>query len=179
MTTAIYGDELPVCGWETWVPIKINCFVWRMLQNKIPVAPNLINRGMSLLSTDCRACVSEVESTKLVFLDCNRAKAIWRLISIWCGWDFTGLDSFKHLLDITEEPQSKCDRRLLIAIVYSTFWFIWKQRNERVFNARIVSIDSTVEEIKRSLFGWFKLRSKHNEAVWSIWANSPLLCTKD
>lgn len=27
--------------WVNWVPIKVNCFVWRLLCNKIPVACNL------------------------------------------------------------------------------------------------------------------------------------------
>ncbi|XP_076925800.1 uncharacterized protein LOC143588760 [Bidens hawaiensis] len=110
------------------------------------------------------------------FLDCTRAKAIWRLISLWGGWDFTGLDSFEHLLGVTVEPQSKMRRRLLLAIIYSTLWFIWKQRNEKVFKARALSIAFTVDEIKRSLFGWFKLRSKYKEVDWSVWTDSPLSC---
>ncbi|XP_076948890.1 uncharacterized protein LOC143621316 [Bidens hawaiensis] len=174
MADSIHGDDVRICGWETWVPIKINCFVWRLLQNKIPVAPNLIARGMPLLSSNCRVCALEVESTKHVFLDCSRAKA--RLTSLWCGWDFTGLDSFEHLLGVLVELQSKSRRRLLLAIIYSTLWFIWKQRDEKVFKARAITIAFTVEEIKRSLFGWFKLRTKHKDVDWSVWADSPLSC---
>ncbi|XP_076925313.1 uncharacterized protein LOC143588091 [Bidens hawaiensis] len=176
MADSIHGDDVQICGWETWVAIKINYFVWTFLQNKISVAPNLIARGMPLLWSNCRVCALEVESTKHVFLDCTQAKATWRLISLWCGWDFTGLDTFEHLLGVTVEPQSKSTRCLLLAIIYSPLWFIWKQRNEKVFKVRVLSIAFTVEEIKRSLFGWFKLRSKHKEVDWSVWAEYPMSC---
>ncbi|XP_076943884.1 uncharacterized protein LOC143614282 [Bidens hawaiensis] len=150
MANGIYGDGAPLCEWENWVPIKIDCFIWRLLQNRILVAPNLIAREMSSLSSDCRAYVSVAESMEHVFLDCDRAKDIWRVLSVWCGWDLTGLSTFDHLLAVAEESHLRTDRHLLKEIIYSSLWFIWKPKNELIFKTRSLSTDFLVEEIQRN-----------------------------
>nr|KAJ0214733.1 hypothetical protein LSAT_V11C400217060 [Lactuca sativa] len=34
--------------WVNWVPVKINCFVWQLIFNKIMVSINLVIRGIVL-----------------------------------------------------------------------------------------------------------------------------------
>ena len=31
--------------WAIWITIKVNCFLWRALCNRIPVACNLVEKG--------------------------------------------------------------------------------------------------------------------------------------
>ncbi|XP_076950878.1 uncharacterized protein LOC143623996 [Bidens hawaiensis] len=119
----LYGDGSPICTWESWIPIKINCFVWRLMQNRIPVAVNLIG------------------------VECPRAKEVWKEISIWCCWDLTGLDSLEYLLEMVNEPDEKVGRRILGSIISSSLWFIWKQRNGRRFNKGSLSTQFIVDEI--------------------------------
>jgi len=82
----IYGDFSPLCTWEPWIPIKVNCFIWRLLQNRIPVAVNLVARGLNSILSICSFCRSSDKSSVHVFLECPKAKEVWRAISLWCQW---------------------------------------------------------------------------------------------
>lgn len=42
--------------WCRTVPLKINCFVWRLFRNRIPLAVNLASRGVKLDSVICPFC---------------------------------------------------------------------------------------------------------------------------
>lgn len=39
--------------WSNWIPIKINCFAWRLFQNRIPLLNNLLERGVNVSSSLC------------------------------------------------------------------------------------------------------------------------------
>ncbi|KAD6796752.1 hypothetical protein E3N88_07648 [Mikania micrantha] len=47
--------------WSRWIPVKISCFLWRALQNRIPVARFLVARGVPLQYTACSKCHVEME----------------------------------------------------------------------------------------------------------------------
>ncbi|KAJ0890151.1 putative reverse transcriptase zinc-binding domain-containing protein [Helianthus annuus] len=81
-----------VCDWVKWIPIKINVFVWRACLNRIPVAVNLIKRGMTMTSEDCVNCHNMAESVVHCLLGCSVARAVWRKVSVWAKWDLTGLE---------------------------------------------------------------------------------------
>ncbi|CAH1422323.1 unnamed protein product [Lactuca virosa] len=49
---------LPTITWSKEVPLKVNCFVWRALQNKIPASEALRFRGVDIASTVCGACIN-------------------------------------------------------------------------------------------------------------------------
>ena len=36
-----------------WTPLKRNCFVWRLVKNKIPTYDNLLKKGVTLNSSLC------------------------------------------------------------------------------------------------------------------------------
>ncbi|XP_076950435.1 uncharacterized protein LOC143623397 [Bidens hawaiensis] len=69
MADHLYGDGSPIGTWESWIPIKINCFIWRLLQKWIPVAVNLIARGLNSIPSVCSMCNLTAESTVHVFLE--------------------------------------------------------------------------------------------------------------
>ncbi|XP_076931961.1 uncharacterized protein LOC143597314 [Bidens hawaiensis] len=71
--------------------------------DRIPVAVNLISRGMVSVPPECHTCVSVYESMDHVFLECKRAKEVWRAVSLWCGWDITGFESIDQLVDVERE----------------------------------------------------------------------------
>ncbi|XP_076913955.1 uncharacterized protein LOC143572782 [Bidens hawaiensis] len=171
MAESLYGDDTgSLCSWDSWIPIRINCFIWRLLQHRVPVAVNLLARGMSSVPPNCLCCVSVEESVNHVFLDCSRAKEIWRAVSIWSGYDVTGFESLSQLVQVAEFM----GRRILKAIIFVSMWFIWKQRNARTFVHRGLSTYAIMEEIILNLFGWIKSRSSYKDIVWLDWINSPL-----
>ncbi|KAF5761553.1 putative RNA-directed DNA polymerase [Helianthus annuus] len=168
------GDSFLV--WQSWLPIKVNGFVWKLLQNKIPVSFNLSSRGVILDSYNCKACHGVAESVSHVFLNCSFAKDIWRKVSMWVGVDLTGWDELDQLMDVAAEMDSSRKRDLLLSILYTTFWFIWKGRNARVFRSARTSTQESLEDIKTGLYGWIINRSSHRDIDWNIWIIDPLSC---
>ncbi|XP_076937334.1 uncharacterized protein LOC143604882 [Bidens hawaiensis] len=175
MADSLYGEDTgSLRSWDSWIPIRINCFTWRLLQHRVAVAVNLLARGMSSVSPNCLCCLSVEESVNHVFLDCSRAKEIWRAVSMWSGYDVTGFKSLSQLVQVAEEPINVMGRRILKASIFVSMWFIWKQRNARTFDHRRLSTDAIMEEIMLNLFGWIKSRSSNKEIAWLDWINSPL-----
>ncbi|XP_071705253.1 uncharacterized protein [Rutidosis leptorrhynchoides] len=39
--------------WLSWVPEKVNVFMWRLNKNKLPTTSNLINRGVMTSNGEC------------------------------------------------------------------------------------------------------------------------------
>ncbi|XP_076944135.1 uncharacterized protein LOC143614638 [Bidens hawaiensis] len=175
MADSLFG-EVSVLDylWDSWIPIRINCFMWRLMQHRIPVAANLIARGMGSIPSDCLGCVLEAESVEHVFLICHRAKDIWRAVSLWIGCDVTGFKSFLQLVQVADEPYTVSGRRVLKAIILVLLWFIWKQRNARTFRHRSLSTEALMEEIMINLYVWIKNRSTCKEIVWLDWNKSPI-----
>ncbi|XP_076912042.1 uncharacterized protein LOC143570226 [Bidens hawaiensis] len=177
MASKIYEEVYTTpCIWEGWIPIKVNCFVWRLLLNRIPVAVNLLARGLVSISRSCTICTLSDESSDHVFLDCVRAKQVWRAVSLWCGWDLTAFGSIDQLLEEASHSSSHLRKRILKAIIYSSIWSIWKQRNAKTFSGRAFNTEFVLEEIKTNLYGWIKHRSPHKKIIWQDWIVSPLDC---
>ena len=62
--------------WGVKVPLKINTFVWKLIQDKLPTLLNLNNRGIPTQTT-CPLYNFDVESSTHLFLLCPFTRACW------------------------------------------------------------------------------------------------------
>ncbi|XP_021979691.1 uncharacterized protein LOC110875784 [Helianthus annuus] len=60
--------------WNSWVTKKSSMFVWRAIEEKIPSATALRNRGMDLPDVTCKICGEDEELAVHILLKCNFAK---------------------------------------------------------------------------------------------------------
>ncbi|XP_076882089.1 uncharacterized protein LOC143530430 [Bidens hawaiensis] len=177
MHSKIYDEIYTTpCIWEGWIPIKLHCFVWRLLLNRIPVTVNLLARGLISISRSCSFCSLSDEFSDHVFLDCVGTKQVWRTVSLRCGWDLTALWSIEQLLEEASHSSSHSRKRILKAIIYSSIWSIWKQRNAETLSGRAFNREFVLEEIKTNLYGSIKHISPHKEIIWQHWIVSTLHC---
>lgn len=58
------------------IPIKLNCFVWMMFLNKIPIARDPMVHCITLLSIVYPFCNADEEDVKHVFFRCPFAKQV-------------------------------------------------------------------------------------------------------
>lgn len=58
-------------------PPRIKTFLWRALDNNLPVRTNLIRRGVEV-DNECPLCGLEEESIGHLFFDCQVARGIWQ-----------------------------------------------------------------------------------------------------
>ena len=69
--------------WNSFVPIKVNTFTWRLGLNKISTRDNLDKRGIDIHSLLCPVCDLEIESVGHLFFSCQMARGIWKQIGRW------------------------------------------------------------------------------------------------
>ncbi|XP_035837136.1 uncharacterized protein LOC118485030 [Helianthus annuus] len=110
---------------------------------------------------DCAHCHNVVETVDHLFLGCEKAKQVWRRISVWSKWDFTGLDNLEQLRSLLEEADSALQHKLLLSISDSVLWGLWKARNEILFRGINRTGEAIMEEVVSTLFNWIKLRSRN------------------
>lgn len=74
--------------WNSWVPIKLNVFMWRIRLGRIPTRDNLSTRGMKIDSILFLVFHSNLECLYHIFINCPLLKEIWGCITSWLSFDF-------------------------------------------------------------------------------------------
>ncbi|KAJ0871513.1 hypothetical protein HanRHA438_Chr11g0513211 [Helianthus annuus] len=67
------------------------------------------------------------------------------------------------------------EKKCLLAIIFSTCWFIWKARNDLTFNNLKRRTEYVRDEIISNLFRWVVNRSKHSNLCWEEWVKYPFV----
>lgn len=89
------NPEWPKVVWNRWVPFKICAFIWKAVQNRLPVYSNLRARGLwhEDISMRCKMCDSDNDETMVhLFFQCQLVVQVWRGVCAWLNindfsWD--------------------------------------------------------------------------------------------
>ncbi|CAH1446655.1 unnamed protein product [Lactuca virosa] len=121
--------------WNKTSPIKVNCFIGRAMQMRIPSEVALRVRGVGPIPVTCGACIGGVECANHLLLNCPYACETRSKIFNWCGITDNYLTSVADLLTYVEQwgtcPKK---RKRFRTICHSLLWNLWKYRNDRIFN---------------------------------------------
>ena len=167
------GEDAEDFEWINWLPIKVNCFVWKMKQNRIPVASNLVTRGVRI-DDICGQCSQQGEDVNHVFFSCNHAKEVWRWFIGWTKLMQESPTNFSSLTDaVNSGNKDMKTKKMLWALVYVAIWLIWKDRNDAVFKNRKTFPMKTADEIQLVSYNWITLRAKRRDIKWYDWCNFP------
>ncbi|GKB43247.1 hypothetical protein Tco_0888189 [Tanacetum coccineum] len=74
------------------------------------------------------------------------------------------------------EHNSSQKRLLWQAVLWTSGYFIWKERNNRVFKAKVSTVNKIVQDIQLNSFDWIARRSKKNLIDWQQWLRDPEKC---
>ncbi|KAL0409007.1 UNVERIFIED_CONTAM: hypothetical protein Sradi_1835100 [Sesamum radiatum] len=113
--------------WNCKVPNKIKIFIWRLCNNALPIAPNLIRRGVEM-DPSCPFCQSHTEDLEHIFLNCTFARQVWALSEIPCCSVFNWLGSAQNWIRFLYDNLDEGQFRLGIALM----WKLWYERNKLV-----------------------------------------------
>lgn len=149
------------------MPVKISAFIWKAVQNRIPVYPNLQVRGLwhKDLPICCKLCDAGCDETTIhLFFECNLAVRVWHNLCSWLDipalqWNdatpnFPGLSSCF----------AKYFKEVGLIFWQSAVWFIWKSRNECVFRGTKKTCSDIMELIKFNTWTWIKNKMAINSA---------------
>lgn len=160
--------------WVRWVPIKVNGFVWKLLQNRLPTRDNLVKRGIRIAEIVCPFCSTTEEDLDHVMFNCKFARELWSRVSSWCHL-ITG--KAVSVTDLKQELKAlKLDRnklKLVLSVAYAKLWFLWKARNSFIFQKRKQVVGCILDDIVTWSFNWVRLRSKFINVDWVKWRLSP------
>ncbi|GKB54349.1 reverse transcriptase domain, reverse transcriptase zinc-binding domain protein, partial [Tanacetum coccineum] len=126
--------------WNNLVPKKVNIFVWRALKGRLPVRDELDRKGIDLDSVLCPSCNNGVETCAHCLTTCGLAMSVWDSIFKW--WKVGDVNVYS--IDEFFSPKGNVNvptflSRVWQAVIWSTGYFIWKERNARVFGNKVTT----------------------------------------
>lgn len=145
--------------WNRWAPTKINCFMWRLVLDRLPTRPNLMKRNILCQeeAVSCVLCEDGVEeSVEHLFFQCKFASYIWKLVEHWMGIELIFSDSAVGSLDMFAKLVPGKWREVWMIIWHGVCWYIWKARNARIFVGNTCSHFETFEILKFNIWSWLK-----------------------
>lgn len=164
-----------ICFWNKWLPPRVNCHVWRLLLKRLPTRSNLCARGLNLSTVLCPLCMTSEETVDHLFRSCAIVRDIWNWFTNWCNIKEVQDSNLEHfLLSISDQGKSRNQQKFLEAAYGAVLWFIWKERNNVVFNGKHFSGSSIIVKVQASLFTWIKYRSNRKSIIWFMWCCNPL-----
>ena len=131
---------------------RIQTFVWQCFHNSIGVKEYLVRRGM-LEDGNCPLCGRSSETIIHALRDCRNIKPVW--IQLGVRWDDHNFwsDGLHKWLEFNRKI-GRC-RDGCVSPWRTTFlfaiWFIWKSRNQMVFNGKIQNPRLATEITNRAL----------------------------
>lgn len=145
--------------WHKNVPLKVVIFAWRLFRDRLPTKDNLFRRHVITFDAqNCAGECGEMETSSHLFLHCDFFRSVWTLILRWLGvYSVKPSDAPSHFKQFSFlGGVAKSKQNILQAIWFATVWEIWKERNNRIFNVKICSIQQVVDKIKSTTFMWLK-----------------------
>jgi hypothetical protein len=140
--------------WNIKSPPKFLHFIWRIINQAIPVRDNLTTKGIRCCPI-CPRCNKALETIDHVFLRCDWTRAVWFGSPLTLKGDRINREMSVHnwIREILINNQKEN-----IEIIIATFYHIWKARNMLVFQDKEVpvmtvvklAVDSANEYIKHS-----------------------------
>ncbi|XP_071700540.1 uncharacterized protein [Rutidosis leptorrhynchoides] len=157
-----------------FVPQKIEIFLWRAKQNKLPVRFELDKKGIDLHSTRCSVCDDDIETLHHTLLSCNNSIDIWNGIRTW--WNLNQIN-FSRIQDLelcnNSQLNSTLGKTFWQAVVWITCYHIWLNRNDRVFGRNFLSSTKIISDIQTRSFEWINSRWKKGNLDWLKWTTNP------
>jgi hypothetical protein len=177
--TAHHFNTSPVASSSLWnkdIPLKVVLFAWRLFRDRLPTKDNLFRRGV--IDFDSRLCASgcgSLENSSHLFLHCSSFGSVWNYIYRWIGI-YTATPCFvaDHFNQFSFAGGGTRSRRSIIQVIwFATAWEIWKERNNRIFNAKECSLLQVVDNIKATSYAWLKAKCASLPLNYHGWWLSP------
>ncbi|GJY04134.1 RNA-directed DNA polymerase, eukaryota, reverse transcriptase zinc-binding domain protein [Tanacetum coccineum] len=122
--------------WNSWVPNKVNVYVWRASLDRLPSRVNLVNRGVNLVSKLCPFCELEDETLEHCLIKYSHVQTWWHKVWSWLRFNTTFSIPHVTIKDIAAGNVGITGNHILAKIFHGVFqcvlWAIWRWRNKVV-----------------------------------------------
>ncbi|GAB4830858.1 hypothetical protein Ancab_040201 [Ancistrocladus abbreviatus] len=164
--------------WKAKIPVKVQVFIWRAVNEAIPTRDQLVKRGV-LSSTSmllCEQCGQQLEDIDHVFLKCSFAYDVWRNVCGWWGVRIVCGPSWKNLFFPCQARIRRKKARAWCIIFAATVWALWLRRNALIFRKEEQSVERLFRLIRVTSFEWVRYRCKWGGFSFAQWDCNPCFC---
>ncbi|XP_071728822.1 uncharacterized protein [Rutidosis leptorrhynchoides] len=159
---------------NNFVPKKVEIFVWRALKKRLPVKIELDKRGIDLHSVRCPLCDDDLESVDHSLIFCKHSLELWnRVFGWWKLGSFSNYSVGEILRGNAPVSMSVVGKKIWQAIEWICGYYIWKNRNNKVFRDKTWTTPISLNEIQIKSFEWISQRSKGRKLDWLTWLRDP------
>ncbi|KAJ9549508.1 hypothetical protein OSB04_022051 [Centaurea solstitialis] len=167
------GDSKTI--WLNPLPSKVNIFIWKLQNERLPTLANLSRRGINLPSLLCHFCGLESETEQHLFCSCPIIRASLEEFRAWWGVRWPILLSIKDLLRWGSSfgfNGSKLED-FLVAL-FTWCWSIWNLRNDKVFGGNAKD-SALLGSTQSNSFLWLNSRRNSSKKLsWYSWCICPM-----
>lgn len=160
--------------WKYKIPPKVRIFLFLLLHVKLLTREVMMRRQFHC-QPSCEMCTDHLETALHLFFQCSHAQRIWEKIGQIMGTSFLRWeDSVQQIwYQSQRRHRNSAISRTRWPIVFSaTVWMIWKQRNLRIFEGKIIQVDLVMEWIIQEATLWEKHCWVHVDWIVTVF----LLC---
>ncbi|XP_071728732.1 uncharacterized protein [Rutidosis leptorrhynchoides] len=125
-----------------------------------------MERNIALDDESCCLCGASLEDMHHLFLQCNSSQLIWAKVAQWVNLNipvWSLMDSMWAWIDGVPIQDNK--RLIMMVIVYSTLWSIWRLRNSYTFRDQKFRKCHVMDNIVVNGFNWLFARFKKKKHV--------------
>ncbi|GJV17997.1 RNA-directed DNA polymerase, eukaryota [Tanacetum coccineum] len=141
--------------WIKCIPIKVNVFVWKALQDRLPTRSNLVRRNILIDSLSCPICDGEPEDSSHLFFRCCLARDVTRSVCRWWDLDFHSFNSYTDWQGWFKQLRLGAkSKEVLEGVFYVSWWSLWNFRNHLLFADSNPRKDVIFDEIVLRSFNW-------------------------
>ncbi|KAI8001217.1 putative ribonuclease H protein [Camellia lanceoleosa] len=134
--------------WSLKVPPKIRHLWWRACKNVLASRENLFRKRCAP-SNVYPICQCKIESVEYLLFDCGWVRAVWFGSDLNFKVDCGATQSIeKWLCELVANSKNEEDRAFCLGKVSWIGWFIWKDRNNYIFNHYPVEPSSTLHRAR-------------------------------
>ncbi|XP_071713506.1 uncharacterized protein [Rutidosis leptorrhynchoides] len=126
---------------------KVEVFVWRAKKGRLSVLLELDKRGVDLHSVRCQSCGNDLECIRHALLSCEKVWEVWKRLFDWWGVTLPSNVNLNELLEGNlGQFGSDLGKNLWQGMIWVSVYFIWKNRNEKIFKNKSWNIPVALVE---------------------------------
>lgn len=155
--------------WRNWAPPRCKFFLWLATRDRCWTADRLAKRGLDH-PVQCPLCDQEDETVHHLLISCVFSREVWfRICSLVNLRQFSPARDDLVFQDWWANLEAKVPyalRKGINSLVMLVAWWLWKQRNNCVFEGDAPSGNQIIQNIKDDAQRWCLAGAKDLGTIW-------------
>jgi hypothetical protein len=166
-------------NWDSFAPLKVVIFSWKLVLLRLPTRRNLAIRGLfdARSSPCCVRCPLLEESESHLFFQCPVAVEVWTMVMAWLGFVTAVPGNVIQSFESFGVPfKTKLRFKGFNLIWHTVVWSLWLARKSFIFEGVKMEGNEIVDAIKHRSLQWFIVRKQGVVCLSYEWEKFPLEC---